>query len=161
MLILNCKYNQRVKLNVTCYIVRYIQLSSDTSYDKIKHLVEIDDDIFAVFTIDSRGDVYGLTIAKNIGFEKSAIENIFTNFNNVLKQEDKIIDILTNSSIDIVGKVKWKVTEYVKIRILQIVDKNKIVVVLIKSSTTLDETVDNILGYYYEEEEEDIPKSLF
>ena len=150
-----------MKLNVTCYIVRYIQLNSDTSYDKIKHLVEIDDDIFAVFTIDSRGDAYGLTVAKNIGIEKSAIENIFTNFNNVLKQEDKIIDILTNSSIDIVGKLKWKVTEYEKIRILQIVDKNKIVVVLIKSSTTLDETVDNILGYYYEEEEEDMPKSLF
>ena len=48
-----------------------------------------------------------------------------------------------------------------KIRILQIADKNKIVVVLIKSKTTLDETVDNILGYYYEDEEEDIPKSLF
>ena len=52
MLISDCKYNLRVKLNVICYIVRYIQLSSDTSYDKIKHLVEIEDDIFAVFTID-------------------------------------------------------------------------------------------------------------
>ena len=47
-----------------------------------------------------------------------------------------------------------------KIRILQIADKNKIVVVLIKSKTTLDETVVNILGYYYEDEE-DKPKSLF
>jgi hypothetical protein len=80
----------------------------------------------------------------------------------MLKQDDKIIDILANSSSDIIGKLKWKVTEYEKIRILQIVNKNKIVVVLIKSNTTLDETVDNILGYYYEEEEEeDIPKSLF
>jgi len=136
-------------------------LNSDTSYDKIKHLVEIDDDIFAVFTIDSSGDVYGLTVAKNIGFEKGLIENIFTNYNKIFKQDDKIIDILTNSSIDIVGKFKWKVTEYEKIRILQIADKNKNVVVLIKSNTTLDETVDNILGYYYEEEEEDMPKSLF
>ena len=137
-----------------------IQLNSNTSYDKIKHLVEIEDDIFAVFTIDSRGDANGLTVAKNIVSEKSLIENIFNNFNKILKQDDKIIDNLTNSSSDIVGKLKWKVTEYEKIRILQIVDKNKIVVVLIKSSTTLDETVDNILGYYYEEEE-DMPKSLF
>ena len=136
-------------------------MNSDTSYDKIKHLVEIDDDIFAVFTIDSRGDVYGLTVAKNIGLEKGLIENIFTNYNKIFKQDDKIIDILTNSSIDIVGKLKWKVTEYEKIRILQIADKHKNVVVLIKSNTTLDETVDNILGYYYEEEEEDMPKSLF
>ena len=136
-------------------------MNSDTSYDKIKHLVEIEDDIFAVFTIDSRGDANGLTVAKNIDSENSLIKNIFTNFTRILKQDDKIIDILTNSSIDIVGKLKWKVTEYEKIRILQIVDKNKTVVVLIKSSTTLDETVDNILGYYYEEEEEDMPKSLF
>ena len=142
------------------YIVRYIQLSSDTSYDKIKHLVEIEDDIFAVFTINSRGDAYGLTVAKNIDFENSLIENIFTNCDKILKQDDRI-DILTNSSSDILGRLKWKVTEYEKIRILQIVDKNKIVVVLIKSNTTLDETVDNILGYYYEEEEDDIPKSLF
>ena len=135
-------------------------MSSDTSYDKIKHLVEIEDDIFAVFTINSRGDAYGLTVAKNIDFENSLIENIFTNCDKILKQDDKI-DILTNSSSDILGRLKWKVTEYEKIRILQIVDKNKIVVVLIKSNTTLDETVDNILGYYYEEEEDDIPKSLF
>jgi hypothetical protein len=144
------------------YILRYIQLSSDTSYDKIKHLVEIEDDIFAVFTINSTGESYGLTVAKNIDFEKSLVENIFTNFNKVLKQDDKIIDILgnINSSSDLLGRLKWKVTEYEKIRILQIADKNKIVVVLIKSNTTLDETVDNILGYYYEEDD-DIPKSLF
>ena len=141
-------------------VVKYIQLSADTSYDKIKHLVEIEDDIFAVFTINSAGEAYGLTVAKNIDFETSLVENIYTNFNKVLKQDDKI-DILTNSSSDILGRLKWKVTEYEKIRILQIADKNKIVVVLIKSNTTLDETVDNILGYYYEEEEDDIPKSLF
>jgi hypothetical protein len=47
-----------------------------------------------------------------------------------------------------------------KIRLLYISEINKTVVVLIKSNTSLDETVDNILGYYYEEED-DIPKSLF
>ena len=83
---------------------------SDTSYDKIKHLVEIEDDIFAVFTIDSRGDANGLTVAKNIDSENSLIENIFTNFNKILKQDDKIINILTDSSINLVGKLKSKVT---------------------------------------------------
>ncbi|HZL22902.1 MAG TPA: hypothetical protein VFC05_06225 [Nitrososphaeraceae archaeon] len=145
------------------YIVIYIQLSSDTSYDKIKHLVEIEDDIFAVFTINSTGESYGLTVAKNIDFEKSLVEKIYTNFNTILKPDDKITEILTTSSSDILGRLKWKVIEYEKIRILQIADKNKIVVVLIKSNTTLDETVDNILGYYYEDEEDEdnIPKSLF
>ncbi|MGB9169833.1 MAG: hypothetical protein WCB31_13020 [Nitrososphaeraceae archaeon] len=134
-------------------------MSGDTSYDKVKHLVEIEDDIFAVFTVNSGGQTNDLSFAKNIDFENSLIENIFTNFDKILKQDDKI-DILTNSRSDILGKLKWKVTEYEKIRILQIADKNKIVVVLIKNNTSLHETVDNILGYYYEEEDE-IPKSLF
>ncbi|HET7643971.1 MAG TPA: hypothetical protein VFK40_10725 [Nitrososphaeraceae archaeon] len=135
-------------------------MSVETSYDKIKHLVEIEDDIFAVFTIDYKGNSNDdLTIAKNIKVEKNIIENIFSNFNKISEQYDKI-DVLPPSSSEILGRLKWKVTEYEKIRILQIIEIDKIVVVLIKSNTSLDETVDNILGYYYEEED-DIPKSLF
>jgi hypothetical protein len=44
-----------LELNVIFHKVMYIQMSSDTSYDKIKHLVEIEDDIFLVFTINFRG----------------------------------------------------------------------------------------------------------
>ena len=132
-------------------------MGSDTSYDKIKHLVEIEDDIFAVFTINSKGEVNDLNIAKNIDIEKRLIENLSTNYKDIFKDEkDKSI---TNSS-DIVGKLKWKIFEYEKIRLLYISEINKTVVVLIKSNTSLDETVDNILGYYYEEDD-DIPKSLF
>ena len=134
-------------------------MGNNANYDKIKHLVEVEDDIFAVFTINSRGEAIDLTIAKNIQVEKNIIENIFANFKNVLGQYDKL-DILTNMANDILDRLKWKVSEYEKIRILQIIEKDKIVVILIKSNTSLDETIDNILGYYYEEEE-DIPKSLF
>ena len=136
-----------------------IQLNSNTSYDKIKHLVEIEDDILAVFTINSKGEAIDLNIAKNVEVEKSIIDNIFTNFSKILELYDKI-DTLPSNSSEIFGRLKWKVTEYEKLRILQIIEKDKIVVVLIKSNTSLDETVDNILGYYYEEED-DIPKSLF
>ncbi|HET7642335.1 MAG TPA: hypothetical protein VFK40_02410 [Nitrososphaeraceae archaeon] len=135
-------------------------MGNNANYDKIKHLVEVEDDIFAVFTINSRGEASDLTIAKNIQVEKNIIENIFANFKNVLGQYDKL-DILTNMANDILDRLKWKVSEYEKIRILQIIEKDKIVVILIKSNTSLDETVDNILGYYYEEEDNEIPKSLF
>ena len=60
-------------------------MGSDTSYDKIKHLVEIEDDIFAVFTINSKGEVNDLNIAKNIDIEKRLIENISTDFQDILK----------------------------------------------------------------------------
>jgi hypothetical protein len=132
-------------------------MSNDTSYDKIKHLVEIEDDIFAVFTINSKGEVTDLNIAKNIDIEKRLVEDISTNFKDILKEENG--KIIINSS-EILGKLKWKIFEYEKIRLLCISEINKTVVVLIKSNTSLDETVDNILGYYYEEED-DIPKSLF
>ena len=132
-------------------------MSNDASYDKIKHLVEIEDDIFAVFTINSKGEVTDLNIAKNIDIEKRLIENISTNFKDILKEENE--KIIINSS-EILGKLKWKIFEYEKIRLLYISEINKTVVILIKSNTSLDETVDNILGYYYEEED-DIPKSLF
>ena len=134
-------------------------MENNTNYDKIKHLVEVEDDIFAVFTINSIGETNDLTIAKNIQVEKNIIDNIFDNFRNVLEQYDNL-NILFNITSDKLGILKWKITEYEKIRILQIFENDKIVVVLIKSNTSLDETVDNILGYYYEEED-DIPKSLF
>ncbi|HET8858105.1 MAG TPA: hypothetical protein VFM28_11315 [Nitrososphaeraceae archaeon] len=132
-------------------------MNNDASYDKIKHLVEIEDDIFAVFTINSKGEVTDLNIAKNIDIEKRLVEDISTNFKDILKEENE--KIIINSS-EILGKLKWKIFEYEKIRLLCISEMNKTVVVLIKSNTSLDETVDNILGYYYEEED-DIPKSLF
>ena len=135
-------------------------MENNTNYDKIRHLVEVEDDIFAVFTINSIGETNDLTIAKNIQVEKNIIDNIFDNFKNILEQYDNL-NILFNITSDKLGILKWKITEYEKIRILQIFENDKIVVVLIKSNTSLDETVDNILGYYYEEEDNEIPKSLF
>lgn len=130
-------------------------MNSDTTYDKIKHLVEVEDDIFAVFTLNSQKEVNDLSIGKDIGIERKLVEDITTNFKDIFKDNEKSI------TSDILGKFKWKIFEYEKIRLLFISEVDKTVVVLIKSNTTLDETVDNILGYYYEEEEDDIPKSLF
>jgi adenine-specific DNA methylase len=135
-------------------------MNSDASYDKIKHLVEVEDDIFAVFTINTKLEMGDLSIAKNINFERNLIENIFLHLKNYLQKEDEEVKINTNIN-NRLGKLKWKILEYEQIRILQIFEQNKVVVVLIKSNTTLDETVDNILGYYYDDEEHYTPKSLF
>ena len=135
-------------------------MNSDASYDKIKHLVEVEDDIFAVFTINTKLEIGDLSIAKNINFERNLIENIFLHLKNYLQKEDEEVKINTNIG-NRLGKLKWKILEYEQIRILKIFEQNKVVVVLIKSNTTLDETVDNILGYYYDDEEHYTPKSLF
>ena len=133
-------------------------MNSDITYDKIKHLVEVEDDIFAVFTINSKKEVNDLSVDKDIGIERKLVEDITTNFKDIIKEDNE-----KSIANDTLGKLKWKIYEYEKIRLLYISEVDKTVVILIKSNTTLDETVDNILGYYYEEEEEedDIPKSLF
>ncbi|MEJ7641305.1 MAG: hypothetical protein WKF36_03815 [Candidatus Nitrosocosmicus sp.] len=57
------------------------------------------------------------------------------------------------------GKLKWVVLEHENLRVLKIIEKDKIVVVLVNSNTKLQHTIDNILGYYYDLDE--VPKSLF
>ena len=152
---MHIEFNDEVKCTIS-YCNAYL-MNNNTSYDKIKHLVDVEEDIFAVFTINSKGELNDLSIAKNIGMEKGLVENISINFKDIFKEENEK-GIINNS--DIVGKLKWKIIEYEKIRLLYLSEINKTVVILIKSNTSLDETVDNILGYYYEEED-DIPKSLF
>jgi hypothetical protein len=51
------------------------------------------------------------------------------------------------------------VLEHENLRVLKIIEKDKIVVVLVNSNTQLQHTIGNILGYYYDLDE--APKSLF
>jgi hypothetical protein len=65
---------------------------------------------------------------------------------------------------NILDLLLWEVTEYNKLRVLKIYEKEKIVVVLVKSNTKLEHTIDKVLGYYFESDDDDdseIPKSLF
>ena len=138
--------------------------SPDTKkYDKIKHLVEVDDDILAVFTMSS-SDMKELYIAKTANIDKTYIDSIvhILGINQVISVErPQISDTRQEEekANNILGKIKWGVTEYDQIRILKIFEEDKTIFVLINSNTQLEHTVDNILGYYYDLD--DIPKSLF
>lgn len=130
------------------------------SYDKIKHLVEVDDDILAVFSMIS-SELKEFYIANNSNIDRAYIDSIVNELD-----FKKGIDNQTTSDKEtqlnirsILGKLKWIVLEYENLRILKIYESDKIVFVLINSNTQLEYTVDNILGYYYEMDE--IPKSLF
>jgi hypothetical protein len=136
------------------------------NYDKIRHLVEVDDDILAVFIIVS-SQMKELYIAENSGIDKNYIDSIIVpalglNLNHVIDdkkpQTEKILHtaVINNSAL---GRLKWVVLEYENLRILKIHEFEKTVFVMINSNTQLEHTVDNILGYYYDLD--DIPKSLF
>ena len=133
-------------------------MANDAGYDKVKHLVEVDDDILAVLIVES-GQIRDLYIAKYANIEKSFVETVFEKLRINSKVEIEKIDAYVNNIDTLLGNLKWEVLEYDKIRILKIYEKSKIIGVLVKSHTQLEHTVDNILGYYYESDE--IPKNLF
>lgn len=137
----------------------------DNKYDKIRHLVEVDDDILAVFLINSMNspDMKELYIAKNANIDKNYIDSLvrvlgLSQITDVEKLQISGIK-QEKEEYNILGKIKWIVIEYDKLRILKIFEYDKTVFVLINSNTQLEHTVDNILGYYYDLDE--IPKSLF
>jgi hypothetical protein len=117
----------------------------DPSYNKIKHFVEIDDDILGVFTVNSAGQYYmeNLTIAKNAHITEDFVNHIFAKYQSYFRSNKEETD-------DIIGNLRWSVHETDRIRILIIYEKDRSIIVLIKSNISLSESVDNILGYYYE-----------
>lgn len=130
------------------------------NYDKIKHLVEVDDDILAVFIVIS-SQIRDLYIAKGARTDRAYINSIYDtlglNNNNgtTAGGENGTAGGVRNP----LGKLKWVVLEHENLRVLKIIEKDKIVVVLVNSNTQLQHTIDNILGYYYDLD--DAPKSLF
>ncbi len=131
---------------------------SDTKYDKIRHLVEVDDDILAVFIVES-SQIQDLYIANNANIDRTYVDSIFDAIG--LDENDKIISGEKGTLYynKLLGKIKWVVSEYENLRVLKIIEKDSFVVVLVNSNTQLRQTIDNILGYYYDVDE--MPKSLF
>lgn len=131
------------------------------NYNKIKHLVEVDDDILAVFSIVST-NLNELYIAKNSNIDKNYIDSLIHILGlNQTTDNENLLKITTKEQEEkrILGELRWIVAEYENIRILKIHGSTKTIFVLINSNTSLQHTVDNILGYYYDLDE--IPKSLF
>jgi len=140
--------------------------AENKNYDKIRHLVEVDDDILAVFIVVS-SQMKELYVAKNSNIDKNYVDSIIVpalglNMNHIRNdkkyQTEKVMHttMVNNSTL---GRLKWVVLEYENLRILKIYEFEKTICVLINSNTQLEHTVDNILGYYYELD--DVPKSLF
>ncbi|HKR73560.1 MAG TPA: hypothetical protein VJR94_05560 [Candidatus Nitrosocosmicus sp.] len=128
----------------------------NNKYDKIKHLVEVDDDILAVFIIAS-SQIEKLYVAKNAHIDIDYVRTILNELGSIIGGSKSLEPKLDYESR--LGKLRWLVIEYDKIRILKIHEDNRVIFVLINSNTQLEHTVDNILGYYLDLDE--TPKNLF
>jgi hypothetical protein len=148
------------------------------SYEKIKHIVEVDEKILAVFTMDSEGKTSDVFIAPDANVERSFIEIIRSEVD--LKFE--VIDKATTTTAAVtmeqdekekekkpqtIGKHLWDISEYDNIRIIKIYEVNRLIVVLAKSHTPPGDTADAVLGYLYEcnedqqDQQEESPPCLF
>jgi hypothetical protein len=125
-----------------------------TSYDRAKHVVEVDERILAVFIVDSSGKISDLFIAEDANINHSFIETVRTTLN--IRFEGKN-ESTRNQSL---GQHLWDIAEYDKLRIIKIYESERLIVVLAKSHLSPGDFTETVLGYLYESEDEQ-PKSLF
>jgi hypothetical protein len=125
-----------------------------TSYDRAKHVVEVDERILTVFIVNSTGKISDLFVAEDANIDHSFIETIRTTLN--IRFEGK--NESTNDQP--VGQHLWDTLEYDKVRIIWIYESERLIVVLAKSHSCPGDIAETILGYLYESEDQQ-PKSLF
>lgn len=130
--------------------------TSSSSYDKAKHIVEVDEKIMAVFIMNPDGNISDLFIAEDAKIDSSMIESVRSDLN--IKFEKNKEEQTTNPSS--LGEHLWDISEYDKIRVIKIYEPDRLIVVLAQSHTSPGEVAETVLGYLYESEEEQ-PKSLF
>jgi hypothetical protein len=130
--------------------------SSSSSYDKAKHIVEVDKNIVAVFIVNPEGNISDLFIEEDAKMDSYMVESIRSALN--LKFEKNKQEQTTNASP--LGEHLWDISEYDKIRVIKIYESNRLIVVLAQSHTSPGEVAETVLGYLFESDEEQ-PKSLF
>ena len=142
------------------------------SYEKIRHIVEVDEKILAVFTINSEGKTSDMFIAPDAKIDRYFIEIIRSKLEFKFEAINKAFTAIDEgakekSRTEMIGKHLWDISEYDNTRVIKIYEANRLIVVLTKSHTSLGATVDTVLGYVYEcnedeqEKQEESPPCLF
>lgn len=124
-----------------------------TSYDRAKHVVEVDERIMAVFIVNSTGKISDLFVAEDANIDQSSIETIRTTLDIRFEEKETIKD-------QPLGQHLWDILEYDKVRVIKIYELERLIVVLAKSHSSPGDIAETVLGYLYESEDEP-PRSLF
>jgi hypothetical protein len=128
------------------------------TYEKIKHIVEVDEKILAVFIIDPNGKISDLFIAPDARIDGSFIETIKSKLNlkfeTVEKTTEEEVEEEIQPSTNLLGRHLWDISEYDKMRVIRIYESNRLIVVLAKSHTPPGDVAETVLGYLYESDEE-------
>ena len=122
-----------------------------SSYDKAKHIVEVDDWILSVFIVDPNDRMSDLFIAQNADIDKSFVKKVRDSLSIKFEEQQP------NHPL---GTHLWDILEYDMIRVIKIYEAHRLIIILAKSHTSPGDIADKVLGYLYESKEEQ-PKSLF
>jgi hypothetical protein len=131
------------------------------SFERVQHLVDIDENIFAAFVIDPNGNISELFIAPDSELDRSKIEKI----RSVL--DIKPSTIAEKEDVDsLIGRHKWDVLEYDKFKFIKLYPggnlDHKMIVVIAACTKDIGDVVDTVIGYMNESEQEvETPSNLF
>ena len=131
------------------------------SYEKVQHLVDIDESILAAFVIDSDEHISEVYVAPDSDLDKSKIEKIR------LALDIKYYTApLKENSKSLLGRHKWDVMEYDKLKFIKIYPdgnlEHKMIVVIAACTKDPTDVADSVIGYMNEsEKDEQLPVDLF
>ena len=128
-----------------------------SSYDRVKHIVEVDENILAVFIVDSVGKTSDIFIAPDAEVDYSFVETVRSTLN--LRFERRQEEEEEEEQKDPVGKHLWDISEFDKVRVIRIYESNRLIVLLAKSHTSPGDVSETVLDYLYEDDRQ--PPSLF
>ena len=131
------------------------------SYERVQHLVDVDENIFAAFVIDTAGNLSDLFIAPDSDLNKSKIEQIRS-----------LLDIKSatisekEAAESLIGRHKWDVLEYDKFKFVMLYPSgnldHRMIVVIAACTKDPGDVADSVIGYMNESEEEvQPPVNLF
>lgn len=131
------------------------------SFERVQHLVEIDEKIFAAFVIDRSGNISELFIAASSELDRSKIEKISSALD---IRSVAVADYETVESL--LGRHKWDVLEYDKFKFIKLYpDGNlnkKMIVVIAASTKDTGDVADTVIGYMNDSDQnEEPPSNLF
>lgn len=131
------------------------------SFERIKNLVDIDDNIFAALVVEPAGEISELFIATDSDLDNEKIEKIAESID--IKSTKKTEGDSTGS---IVGRHKWDVLEYEKFKFIKLYPggnlARKMIVVIAACTKDPGDVVDSVIGYMDESEgKEETPINLF
>ena len=134
------------------------------SFERVHHLVEIDENIFAAFVIDRSGNISELFIAPGSEFDRSKIEKISSvlDIRSIAAAEKEAVEAVEG----LLGRHRWDVLEYDKFKFINLYPvgnlDQKMIVVIAASTKDTGDVADTVIGYMNDSEQnEELPYNLF